>query len=106
MKYICIKALFYAFFVAFLFSVLYNNSPITLSEQQIHNTFHFFRQYKRGFLTKRTDKNFLQFMPIIELFEKHKIVTMLGIPISSVNTEYVLLSHVNAQRNFTNNRIL
>lgn len=87
------------------FSVLYNNSSITLSEQQIHNTFHFFRQYKRGFLTKRTDKNFLQFMPIIELFEKHKVVTMLGIPISRENTEYVLLSHVNAQRNFTNNRI-
>ena len=84
--------------------VLFNNSNISLSEHQMHNIFRFFRQYKRGFLTNRTDKNFLQFMPIIELFGKNRVVTMLGIPISNGDVEYVLLSHVNAQRNFKNNR--
>lgn len=87
-------------------SILYNNSDISLSNQKITEIFNFFRQYKRGFLTNRIDKNFSQFMPIIEPFGKNHVVTMIGIPIDDGDTSYVLLSHVNAHRNFTGNRIL
>ena len=86
--------------------VLFNNSEITLSNQKMKEIFSFFRQYKRGFLTNRTDKNFLQFMPIIEPFGSNRVVTMIGIPISDGNLDYVILSHVNAHRNFTGNRVL
>ena len=88
------------------YQTLFSNCDITLSSQKIKSIFEFFHQYKRGFLTSRTDKNFLQFMPIIESFGKNRVVTMLGIPIDAGDTEYVLLSHVNAQRNFTGNRVL
>lgn len=87
-------------------SILYNNSEISFSALQMRSIFSFFRQYKRGFLTSRTDKNFMQFMPIIEPFGKNRVMTMLGIPISDGTTEYVMLSHVNAHRNFTGNRVL
>ena len=86
--------------------ILYNNSPAALSTSCMKDIFAFFRQYKRGFLTHRTDKNFLQFMPIIQPFDEKRVVTMLGIPISAGDTECVLLSHVSVQRNFTGNRVL
>lgn len=88
------------------YTTLYNNSDITLSDEKMQDIFSFFEQYKRGILTNRTDKNFNQFMPIIEPFDINRIVTMLGIPISDGKTQYVMLSHVNAQRNFTGNRVL
>lgn len=88
------------------FSVLYKNSDFNISADQIHKIFDFFQKYKRGFLTSRTDKNFSQFMPVMQPFQKNKIVTMLGIPISDGSTHYVLLSHMNSQRNFTGNRTL
>lgn len=88
------------------YSVLYNNSSIDLSTHQIKVFFDFFQRYKRGFLTHRIDKNFGQFMPIIQPFGKNKIITMLGIPISDKNASYVLLSNVNAARNFTGVRVL
>ena len=88
------------------YSVLYNNSSIDLSKQQIKVFFDFFQRYKRGFLTHRIDKNFGQFMPVIEPFGKNKIITMLGIPVSDKNASYVLLSNVNAARNFTGIRVL
>lgn len=87
-------------------SVLFNNSEITLSQEKIHMIFEFFQQYKRGFLTNRTDKNFLQFMPIVETFGRNRVVTMIGIPISDGTIDYIFLSHVNASRNFTGNRVL
>lgn len=87
-------------------SILFNNSNVNLSPQRIQIFFDFFQRYKRGFLTNRTDKNFLQFMPIIEPFGKKRVITMLGIPISDGDTDYILLSHVNASRNFTGNRVL
>ena len=88
------------------YSVLFKNSDIAISANQIHKIFDFFQRYKRGFLTHRTDKNFFQFMPVMQPFTKNKIVSMLGIPISDGSTNYVLLSHVNSQRNFTGNRTL
>lgn len=88
------------------YRVLYNNSTVTLTNEKMKHFFAFFRKYKRGFLTSRTDKNFVQFMPIIEPFGKNHIVTMLGIPLSDGSADYVMLSHVNAQRNFTGNRVL
>lgn len=88
------------------YSVIFKNSDINISANQIHKIFDFFQTYKRGFLTSRTDKNFFQFMPVIQPFQKNKIVSMLGIPISDGSTNYVLLSHVNSQRNFTGNRTL
>lgn len=88
------------------YSVIFKNSDFNISDNQIHKIFNFFQRYKRGFLTSRTDKNFTQFMPVMQPFQKNKIVSMLGIPISDGHTSYVLLSHVNSQRNFTGNRIL
>ena len=87
-------------------TTLFNNSSIELSEETRTMIYNFFQEYKRGFLSSRTDKNFLQFMPIVELFGKSRVVTILGIPISDGNSFYMILSHVNAHRNFTGNRVL
>lgn len=88
------------------YSVLFKNSDIVISANQIHKIFDFFQEYKRGFLTSRIDKNFHQFMPVMQAFQTKKIVSMIGIPISDGKTNYVLLSYVNSQRNFTGNRTL
>lgn len=88
------------------YSILYKNNNFDISANQMAKIFNFFQQYKRGFLTHRTDKNFLQFLPILRPFHGQKIVSMLGIPISDGNINYVLLSYVVSQRNFTGNRFL
>lgn len=88
------------------FSVIYNNGEIELSATKMRSIFAFFQTYKRGILSSRTDKNFHQFTPIMDIFDQKHIVTLLGIPISSGNAEYVMLSYVKAQRNFTGNRVL
>lgn len=88
------------------YSILHNNSNINLSTDVLKMIFNFFDRYQRGFFTNRTDKNFNHFTPLIKPFQKNKVMSMLGIPISDETTDYVLLGHVNSQRNFSGNRIL
>lgn len=75
------------------------------TEKEIKEIFEFFDSYKKEFLANRTDKNFAQFMPIIDLFGKDKIVTIIGIPvIRDGKVVRVFLATVDMHRNFTANR--
>ena len=56
------------------------NSSIKLPDEKFDMIFDFFHSYKQAFLSNRTDKNFNQFLPVMN-FVNEPIMTMIGIPI-------------------------
>lgn len=87
--------------------VLHEREENQFDEETINSIFDYFTRYEQPFLTNRTDRNFKQFMPVIQYFDVKHIVTMIGIPIvEESGTETILLAHVDMQQNFTRNRVL
>ena len=70
-----------------------------LSDEEFDRIFDFFRSYRQAFLSNRSDKNFTQFLPIMDLFNDKPIMTMIGIPIMEESgTETVFLAYVRVKR--------
>lgn len=77
-----------------------------LSDEDFDTIFDFFRTYRQAFLTNRTDKNFNQFLPIMNFFNNKPIMTMIGIPMMEESgTETVLLAYVRVKRRTINIRM-
>lgn len=80
---------------------------VALSDEQFDSIFDFFRVYKQAFLSNRSDKNFNQFLPIVSVFHKKPIMTMIGIPLLEASgTETVFLGYVRVKRRSIGSRIL
>ncbi len=78
-----------------------------LSDEVIDEIFDFFKTYKQAFLSKRADKNFTQFTPLMKPFNEKLIMTLIGIPIieEEADTETVFLSYVRIKRRSLGGRI-
>ena len=78
-----------------------------LSDEQFDKIFDFFRTYRQAFLSNRTDKNFTQFLPVMNFFNNAPIMTMIGIPMMEENgTETVFLGYVRVKRRTVGSRVL
>ena len=81
-----------------------DNHSIELPDEKFDMIFDFFHTYKQAFLSNRTDKNFNQFLPIMN-FLNEPIMTMIGIPIiEETGTETVFLGYVTVKRRTLSNR--
>lgn len=88
-------------------TVLYAGERFSAENEEIDRVFEFFKMYKLAFLTNRVDKNFVQFLPAMELFDQEKIMTMIGIPIMEQSgTENVLLASISIKRRTVGSRTL
>ncbi len=77
-----------------------------LSAEDIAGCFEFFRSYRHAFLTNRVDKNFVQFFPVMEPFDKERIMTMIGIPVfEETGTQTIFLGCNDIKRRTVSNRI-
>ena len=79
---------------------------IKLTDEKFDRIFDFFRTYRQAFLSNRTDKNFNQFLPVMN-FVNEPIMTMIGIPIiEESGTETVFLGYVRVKRRTLSKRFL
>ncbi len=77
-----------------------------LSDDEFDRIFDFFRTYKQAFLSNRIDKNFTQFMPVMEIFGGKPIMTIIGIPMMEESgIEAVFLGYVRIKRRTVGSRI-
>ena len=78
-----------------------------IPDEEFDRIFDFFRTYKQAFLSNRTDKNFTQFLPIMDFFHSKSIITMIGIPLMEESgTENVFLGYIRVKRRSLNSRVL
>lgn len=78
----------------------------SLSDEEFDRIFDFFRSYRQAFLSNRTDKNFNQFLPIMDLFNDKPIMTMIGIPMmEETGTETVFLGYIRVKRRSVGSRV-
>ena len=81
-----------------------------ISNETFDCIFDFFDQHKQAFLSSCTDKNFRQFMPIINFFSNTPIMTIVGIPIieksEKDNTESVFLGFVRVEKKSVSSHVM
>lgn len=83
------------------------NDVQVLSNEDFDDIFNFFRTYKQAFLSNCTDKNFLQFMPIMKFFSEIPVMTIVGIPImEGTDIENVLLGFSKVERKSVSSHVL
>lgn len=83
------------------------DSEMELTDEQFDRIFDFFRNYRQAFLSNRTDKNFTQFLPVMNFFDNDPIMTMIGIPMMEESgTENVFLGYVRVKRRTISSRVL
>ncbi len=86
---------------------MYSDKNEGFSDEDINKIFDFFKEYKQPFLTNRTEKNFSQFLAMMEPFNDKHIMTMLGIPIMEHSgTENVLIGIIRIMPRAVNSRSL
>ncbi len=67
----------------------------------------FFKMRKTGFIANRNSKNIVEYDKITNLFDRSRLVTIVGIPVyNDNNISNVFIGLVNMHRNFRHNRIL
>ena len=87
--------------------LMYDNDETPLTEEQFDTIFDFFKSFKQSFLVNRSDKNFNQFLPIMQPFDADQIMTMIGIPMMEESgTETIFLGYVIIKRRSVSNRML
>ena len=83
-----------------------SDNNIKLSNEDFDMIFDFFGKYKHSFLSNRTDKNFTQFLPIMDIFNI-PIMTMIGIPmLEESETETVFLAYIKVKKLTLSSRVL
>ena len=83
-----------------------DNDSIELSDEKFDMICDFFHTYKQAFLSNRTDKNFNQFLPVMN-FLNEPIMTMIGIPIiEESGIETVFLGYVRVKKRTISSRVL
>lgn len=79
--------------------LMHNSGSSGLSDEEFDSIFDFFKTYKQAFLTNRVDKNFTQFLPVMQAFDEKMIMSMVGIPIiEQSGTENVFIGTVKIKR--------
>ncbi len=80
-------------------SVLHEGDVRLDDMKKIDGIFNFFKEYRQAILTNRTDKNFVQFTPVMQLFDVERIMTMIGIPIvEQSGTETIFLAYLRIKK--------
>jgi len=86
-------------------SMLGDSSP-EFSDEIFDRIFGFFHMYKQAFLSNRTDKNFNQFLPVMNFFDE-PIMTMIGIPIMEESgSETIFLGYIKVRKRTISSRVL
>lgn len=89
------------------YTVMYEGEEPPVDTETTDMIFDFFKSYKQAFLTNLTDKNFVQFLPVMKPFDEEHIMTMIGIPIAEQSgTETVLLACIKIKRRTVGSRVL
>lgn len=80
---------------------------VALHEIHYEEIVDFFKMRKTGFIVNRNSKNFSEYDKITELFDRDRLVTIMGIPVfNDNNISHIFIGLVNMHRNFRHNRIL
>ena len=76
------------------------DSDHSLSDEGFDGIFDFFLTYKQAFLSNRTDKNFNQFLPLMDYFyNKPVTMTLVGVPImEDSGIETILIGYMKVKR--------
>ncbi len=87
--------------------VMTEDLDYTIPDEEFDKIFDFFRTYKQAFISNRIDKNFTQFMPIMEYFVDMPAMTIVGIPMmEETGTETVFLGYARVKRRTVNARVM
>ena len=79
---------------------------IKLTDEKFDRIFDFFRTYRQAFLSNRTDKNFNQFLPVMNVLNE-PIMTIIGIPMmEELGAETIFLGYVRVKRRTVGSRVL
>ncbi len=87
--------------------IMSDDTSAPISNETFDRIIDFFRAYKQAFLSNRSDKNFTQFLPVMDFLKDKPISTMIGIPmLEEAGTETVFLGYISVKRRTVGSRIL
>lgn len=88
-------------------TVMHEGDANFIGNDTIDEIFDFFKSYKQAFITNRTDKNFVKFLPVMKPFDERHIMTLIGIPIMEHSgTETVFLAYIKIKQRSVGSRSL